>query len=92
MYFTGEMRPTTTPQRYYACVNKHIVLVYGDATDPDWGDKSIAKAWREALISGDHYNYKMIGTVRVDRAPSLKAGEHVLTPNEIRRRKGMEER
>lgn len=90
MYFTGEMHPTAHPQRYYACVNKHMVLVYGDPIDdPDWGDGSITKAWREALASRDHYNYKMIGVVR---AASLKAGEHVLTLSEVRRMNGLEER
>lgn len=66
VYYTGEHHPTVTPQRYYACENKHVVLVYDqEDEDVDWGDKSITRAWREALKDrGRSINdYELVGKV-----------------------------
>lgn len=48
MYFTGDVHPTINPQRWYACKNKHMKLVYNDPI-PDWGNYEINRQFREAL-------------------------------------------
>lgn len=49
LFYTGEMQPKLPPNRYYACVSKHVVLLLDCEDEPDWGDGSITRAWREAL-------------------------------------------
>lgn len=64
MHYTGEHHPTSTPQRYYACENNHMVLVYGqEEEDVDWGDKSTTNRWREAVRAGsaETNKYEMVG-------------------------------
>ena len=62
MFFTGEMHPTIVPQRYYACVNRHIVLRYDDHT-PDWGDHTVTNMWRAAFLdrTDRNDNWEMLG-------------------------------
>lgn len=63
MYYTGEHHPTVIPQRYYACVNKHLVLVYDqEPEDVDWGDQSTSNEFRAALNrKGGMDEYELIG-------------------------------
>ena len=61
MYYTGEHYPTITPQRFYACANKHMGLVRNQKeADVDWGDGSITKAWRAAIADKTSNEWKMV--------------------------------
>ena len=52
LVYTGEMQPKNDPNRFYACSNKHVVLLLHCTGEPDWGDHSVTRAWREAFIYG----------------------------------------
>jgi len=60
MFFTGEVHPTIIPQRWYACINRHVLLRYDEHT-PDWGDRTITKRWREELKRGGWSDYETVG-------------------------------
>lgn len=62
MFYTGEHHPTTTPQRFYACQNKHVYLLYGQSDEAvDWGDCSISRAWRQAVTDDTVHEWEMVG-------------------------------
>lgn len=63
LYYTGEHHPTRTPQRYYACQNFHMFLVYGQPEEEvEWGTREMNRLWRRSVINQEiKINWTMIG-------------------------------
>ncbi len=64
LYYTGECNPTSTPQRFYACENRHVYLRY-DAHEPVWGDRTVTERWHAEVILGNNRDaYEFLGRVK----------------------------